>query len=361
MNRRAFLSRVVGLAAGLTAIPLPRSSVRASVWPEAGHRIVDLDLLDSQRERPVPARLYLPLRAAPGQAVPLVVFSHGLGGSRFGYRYLGSHWADQGLASLHPQHVGSDHGLWRGSPLELVRRLQSAASEEEALARMLDLRFALDQLLASETGALIDTSALAVAGHSYGANTAILVSGARLTRAGKDLVELRDHRIRSAILISAPPLTGYGTAERVLGSIRIPTLHVTSLEDTINLPGYRSTVEDRLRIFESMSRSQRTLAVFNTGGHSIFTDRITRSGPEISARIKDATRELGTLFLRQTLLRHQRPLSDGTGVRDAAITDPSGADPLHATEEHQPLNEWLSRHQDLVDRFVAPGIAMAAQ
>ena len=41
-------------------------------------------------------------------AVPLVVFSHGIGGSRLGYTWLGRNFARHGIASLHLQHVGSD-------------------------------------------------------------------------------------------------------------------------------------------------------------------------------------------------------------------------------------------------------------
>lgn len=85
--------------------------------PAQGHRILDLELFDTDRQRPIPIRLYLPHQASPEQPVPLIVFSHGLGGSRIGYSYLARHWANAGMASLHPQHVGSDNSVWRGNPL----------------------------------------------------------------------------------------------------------------------------------------------------------------------------------------------------------------------------------------------------
>ncbi len=340
MKRRAFVTRSLGLATGVACLALAGMANRLSASTIPGHRVVDLELLDADRGRPVPARLYLPGQASAETPVPLVVFSHGLGGSRSGYQYLGSHWADMGIASLHPQHVGSDSDVWRGNPLELVQRLQAAAQAPEVLARALDLRFVLDQLLASDQGRLIDTASIAAAGHSYGANTVMLVSGARVGTAYPETRSLRDPRIRSAILISAPPIQGQGPAEQVLAPITIPTLHITSTDDTIKIPGYRSTVEDRIAIFAAMSGSPRTLAVFNTGGHSIFTDRTTWSGPEISARIKAATRELSTLFLQQTLRR---------------------GPPLPATgrEDHPDIERWRLRHQDLLDRFDMPGVAAA--
>ncbi|MDV7402210.1 hypothetical protein RZS08_62890, partial [Arthrospira platensis SPKY1] len=81
---------------------------------------------------------------------------------------------------MHPQHVGSDNNLWRGNLLKMLPRLQAAARDAEALARAQDVRFALDELLASVYAQVIDTSKIAVAGHSYGANTAMLVSGAKV-------------------------------------------------------------------------------------------------------------------------------------------------------------------------------------
>jgi hypothetical protein len=128
--------------------------------------------------------------------------------------------------------------------------------------------------------------------------------------------------------------------EEVLGAIRIPTLHITSVDDTINLPGFRSTVEDRRAVFHAMRASPRTLAVFNTGGHSIFTDRTTRSGPETSAKIKGATRELCALFLQQSLFQDSRVANQqstlSTDIRES---------------DHQ-IDQWLLRYGDLLDKFV---------
>jgi poly(3-hydroxybutyrate) depolymerase len=101
---------------------------------ELPYQSINLDWTDSARGRSVPARLYLPRAATAEQPVPLIVFSHGLGGSRNGYTYLGTHWASQGFASLHLQHVGSDRSLWSsGSPFALASRLQDAANMTSAL------------------------------------------------------------------------------------------------------------------------------------------------------------------------------------------------------------------------------------
>lgn len=353
MRRRAFVTRALGLTSSTALLMLAganRSSIASSV---RGHRVLDLDLFDHKRQRRVPSRLYLPAQVSSSRPVPLVVFSHGLGGSRAGYSYLASHWSNEGVASLHPQHVGSDNAVWRGNPLELVQRLQFAAQASEARARTQDLRFALDHVLASEYASFLDGSRIAAAGHSYGANTAMLVSGARVMTSDADWEDLRDERVRAAILISAPPLVGQGPMERVLGPVSIPTLHITSVNDTIALPGYRSTFEDRIAIFNAMNGSPRTLAVFNIGGHSIFTDRTTTSGPETSARIKGATRELCTLFLSESL--SQADVAGDTGApHGVALQEPKSLALRDNLQANPALGQWLLRHETLLDRFIQP-------
>ena len=268
--------------------------------PASRYRSLDFDWQDASRQRAVPARLYVPAEPAAAGGLPLLLFSHGLGGSRRGYSYLGAYLASQGLASLHVQHVGSDRGLWTGNIFSLVGRLQDAAKESEALNRVADVRFALDQLLASEQGAAIDLQRIAAAGHSYGANTTMLLAGARVQRQGQ-VLPLLEPRIKSAILISAPPFYGENDLAPILQDIRIPTLHITATQDVIQVPGYYSAAEDRIKVFEAMGGPSKALAVFEGGSHSIFTDRAGTGGLALNPQVKVATRELALAFLRQTL------------------------------------------------------------
>jgi predicted dienelactone hydrolase len=122
----------------------------------------DLDWVDAARQRPVPVRLYRPRTR---HHVPVVVFSHGIGGSRMGYTWLGQTFARHGIASLHLQHVGSDRQLWSGNVFNLVGRLQAAAQEAEAIARAQDMRFALDTLLTGDLAPGVDAERIVAAGH----------------------------------------------------------------------------------------------------------------------------------------------------------------------------------------------------
>ncbi len=290
----------VGLAAGLatTALALPgRARAQVAAAPDAG-AWRDLDWVDGTRQRPVPVRLYLPTRGATGaRPAALVVFSHGIGGSRRGYSYLGRHFAANGVASLHLQHVGSDRSLWGGSVFGLAGRLVDAAQDAEAVARVQDFSYALDTLLASELAPRVDARRIVAAGHSYGANTTLLAAGAQVSREGR-VVALRDERVRAAIVISAPPFYGDGDPQAILAAVTVPSLHVTATEDVIRIPGYYSGAEDRLAVFEATGSARKWLAVFQGGSHSIFTDRRGSGGPLLNGQVKDATKQLSLAFVR---------------------------------------------------------------
>ena len=283
------------------AAPSPDGKSDGLANPYAVH---DFEWRDEARLRDVPARLYLPAAASADHPVPLVVFSHGIGGSRFGYSYLGKFWAGRGYASLHLQHVGSDRSLWTGNPLTLTLRLHDAAQDGEAIARARDHRFALDQLLAeTRLGSSIDPARIVAAGHSYGANTTMLVSGAKVVRNGETLSFL-DPRIKAAILLSAPPFYGEQDNRRILGDVHLPSLHVTATEDVIRVPGYFSAAEDRIAIYDSMGEANgagKTLVVFSGGSHSIFTDRGGTGGIALNPLVKDATCELSLAFIQRVL------------------------------------------------------------
>lgn len=298
-----------GVAAGSAQTALPpavgtAAANAAAALAQDGVTTRDAEWLDGTRQRMVPVRIYLPASVSgPARAkLPLVLFSHGLGGTRMGYSHLGRHFAQNGFIAVHVQHAGSDRAVWQGGPFALLGNLRDAASEVNALARVQDVSFALTTLLADrELGGLIDSGAIAIAGHSYGANTAMLIAGAAVERDGRR-VSFADARIKAAILLSAPPFHGEGNQVAVLRDVRLPTLHITGSDDVIRVPGYGSDVADRIGVFRDMPAlpDKKFLAIFEGGEHSVFTDR-TRT--ERALAIKAATRDLCVAFLRSTLLR----------------------------------------------------------
>jgi dienelactone hydrolase len=291
----------------------------------------DFAWTDTLRQRAVLAKLYAPALQAAAPT-PLVVFSHGIGGSREGYTYIGRYLAANGIAVLHLQHAGSDNSIWFGNPLGMVSRLQAAAKETEAIDRAKDVSFALDQVLSdSQFGPKLDASRIAAAGHSYGANTTLLVSGARVQRDGRTL-DYTDKRIKASVIISAPPFYGEGDSKSILGGIAIPTLHITATGDEIKIPGYYSGAQDRVQVYEAVgsAKATKSLAVFKEGSHSMFTDRLGTGGAELNPKIKIATRELTLAFLQA----HLGPQATGKS----------------AGQSHD-LAHWPDRHKALLARF----------
>lgn len=313
--------QVLQLAAAVAA-----SAVLPLAAEELPFDVHEYDLFDAQRQRPVPVRLYWPREAI--DRVPLVVFSHGIGGSRRGYSYLGKHFASHGIASLHLQHVGSDREVWFGNPFALVGRLQGAAQDSEALNRAKDVRHALDLILAGPWGERIDAQRLIAAGHSYGANTTLLVSGARVPRVGD--LGLRDERLQAAIVISAPPFYGEGDPARILQPVQVPTLHITATGDVIRIPGYYSPYEDRIAVYRAIGGAKKTLAVFDGGSHSMFTDRPGTGGAELNPQVKTATRELALAFAQTQL----------------GLTPPPQ------------IQEWVTRHRPILAKVETTGLAL---
>lgn len=298
------------------ASPAPEAlDVDASLFTDQS-----FDWFDSKRQRQVPAKLYLPTTKGAAGSLPLVVFSHGIGGSRDGYSYLGRYFAAHGYGSLHVQHVGSDRRLWFGNPFTLSARLSDAAQDSEALNRVQDIRYALDRVLAAQEGMLFDRQRIVAAGHSYGANTTMLIAGAQVEKQGQK-VSLRDPRISAAILISAPPFYGMGGPNEILSSVAVPTLHITATEDVIQIPGYVSGLQDRLDIFQAMGRERaapKVLAVFKDGSHSIFTDRSGTGGLSMNPKVKVATRQLALAFLNGIAASNYRAL-DAWSVSNAEL------------------------------------------
>ena len=73
-------------------------------------KTVNLDVRDESRSRTIPIKVYLPESQSPA---PVVLFSHGLGGSRENNPYLGNHWSGRGYVVVFIQHPGSDESVWR--------------------------------------------------------------------------------------------------------------------------------------------------------------------------------------------------------------------------------------------------------
>ena len=246
--------------------------------PDAGSHtvaVVKFDWQDGQRARAVPVKIYHP-SSAKGP-VPVIVFSHGLGGTRDAYEYLGRHWASHGYVSVHLQHPGSDDSAWRGVANPLQAMKTTAADWRQAVQRPKDVTFALDQLarLNAEDPvfkARLDLERVGMAGHSFGGWTTLASSGLGLGPGGG--INLADRRIKAAISMSAP-----GTRlnpDKVYAGIRIPMYHLTGTEDDSIITDTKP--EERRVPYDHINGADQYLLILEGGDHMIFSGRGMRKG-----------------------------------------------------------------------------------
>jgi predicted dienelactone hydrolase len=231
---------------------------------------VDISFHDAARNRDIPLRIYLPTNTTPE---PVVLFSHGLGGSRAGSAFLGEHWAARGYVAVFVQHPGSDDSVWRGKePSEVMPALRKAASLDNFMLRLQDIPAVLDQLAiwnADKTNILsgrMDLKKIGMSGHSFGAMTTEAVSGENLPMIGQ---QSTDARITAAIAFSPSPPRD-GSADDAFGSVKIPWMLMTGTKDTA--PIGDQTAASRLKVYPALHGAPKYQVVLFNAEHSVFTD-----------------------------------------------------------------------------------------
>ena len=245
---------------------------------------------DAARGREVPVKIYYPaaVSASSGQPCPVIIFSHGLGGSRDGYAYLGEHWASYGYVTVHLQHHGSDSEVLR-SPRPLKALRTAAADPQVTVNRPLDVTFAIDRLTVLNTDnrfalhGRLDLQRIGVAGHSYGAYTTMAIAGAHNPIWGVE-PRYRDPRVKAAIAMSTPNTRG-NEKDAAFAGVTIPVFHMTGTEDGSSRAGETNTIvgdtkaPERLRPYQHTTRAPAYLLVFTGGDHMVFSGRLTARRP----------------------------------------------------------------------------------
>jgi predicted dienelactone hydrolase len=254
---------------------------------------------DAKRNREVPVKIYYP-KNGDGKS-PVIIFSHGLGGTREGYEYLGRHWASHGYVSVHLQHIGSDDSAWRGQGAQIMQAMrQAAADPSNAINRPLDVRFAIDQMEKlnkqddSPFKGRLDLENIGMAGHSFGAYTTLAVAGQTfvLPRGGEQ--QFADPRVKAAIAMSAPVPRNKEQRAKAFSSIKIPCLHMTGTEDTS--PINDTTAEERLIPFQHAKLADAYLINFKGGDHMIFSGRGRMRAKPSDARFQELIRQSAIAF-----------------------------------------------------------------
>jgi dienelactone hydrolase len=281
--------RVFVVFFGLLVAPL----LRASYAPHAGECEVgtwEAIWHDAARNRDIPVKIYYPTGPHAPQVSPVIVFSHGLGGSREAYSYLGEAWAAHGYISVHPQHHGSDADILTASkrPLKIAAALKHAAADPANLVnRPQDISFVIDRLtaLAGDPAfplhGRLDLKHLAVAGHSFGAYTVMAVVGQAVGPAANPRYFGPDPRVVAAIAMSSQPAAVDNLAH-AYDKITVPIFHLTGTHDE-SLGGHGASADDggmghtsaagRRVAYDHTTHAPAYLLIFQGGDHMVFSGR----------------------------------------------------------------------------------------
>jgi len=252
-----------------------------SIASEFKPEILNINVHDKSRQRDIPIRFYLPSDKSPA---PIILFSHGLGGSRKTSSYLGKHWSARGYLVVFLQHPGSDEAIWKGkSAAGKKAGMQGGASGKNFMLRVKDVRAVLDQLdrwnktAEHPLAGRVNLEKVGMSGHSFGAVTTEAVSGQSFAGRGSLLT---DSRIDAAIVMS-PSVPNRGSPESAFGTVSLPWLLMTGTQDVANLLGGRSkddkspldVMKSRLAVFPALPPGDKYELVLHEAGHEAFTDR----------------------------------------------------------------------------------------
>lgn len=200
----------VWLLAFVTVVGIGPAAFAAPPAPSDGPLRVevadDLSLRDAARDKDLAYKVSYPEGDGP---YPLIVFSHGFGGSKDAFSTIARHWAGHGYVVIQPTHADGlgrrdgDRTAAGGRPGRLgAGGLLAGLSDPDRIAdRVADLMLILDSLTDIEktTPALegrIDAKRIGVGGHSFGAYTAMLIGGVTVDLGGEQGRSFRDPRVR---------------------------------------------------------------------------------------------------------------------------------------------------------------------
>lgn len=203
------------------------------------------------KDLPVRVRAPEPSAEAPGP-FPLIVFSHGMGGSSGGFGSLSEHLASHGYVVIHPTHADSvslgTRAEQRRRAVELLRDPRGATQKVDLIGRVADVTFVLNALdeveAALERPGLIDRERVGMAGHSAGAMTTQVLGGMRFVRRGRAIgAGLAEPRLDAFAVISGQGTTRGMLTEDSWKGVDRPWLVIAGSEDSS--PASDETPESR--------------------------------------------------------------------------------------------------------------------
>lgn len=276
----ATAERLAAASAPLQGGPASRPSPAQEYDPLAPITALEIgriSLTALRGEREVPILVFLPKRGDAAKLLdplPIVLFSHGLGGSNTGSTFYGQHLASRGYAVAFLQHAGSDEQVWKDLPAgKRLSALEQAATRENLVLRTQDVTTAIDALTTwNQTKGhplegRVDPERIGMSGHSFGAVTTQMVSGQRSEIFQAKLIE---PRIDAAIAFSPSP-PRLGTPKKVFDKVFLPLMLMTGTKDDSSIGN--TDAKARQLVYPALpTTNDRYELVLDGARHSIFTD-----------------------------------------------------------------------------------------
>ena len=260
----------------LACSALPGVDARAQT---AGASVVDEVWIDTARQREVPVKVRWPDAAATiAGPLSVVLFSHGLGGTREGGAVWGEAWAAAGFVVVHLQHAGSDLAAVRAVTNSFAdqRALRSAAGPMQLLARLRDVSFALDEIgrrhaANQERWRSVRPVQLGLCGHSFGAHTTLGMAGQRYP----GFEGIKEPRLASFIAFS-PSLPAVGDGRQAFERMTRPMLCITGTRDS-DVVGVGATPERRRAVFDALPSGNKAQLILLDADHMTFAGQTGRA------------------------------------------------------------------------------------
>jgi predicted dienelactone hydrolase len=294
------------------SVPAPQPAIPPAALPstdtngyelEAGPYIVseveDLVLHDANRDKDVHVRIFYPNDSGK---YPVIVFSHGAGGSQTCCDGLTRHWASYGYVTIQPTH--DDSAVQRRNKGEENIPFQQVirdALKKPALweSRPLDISYVLDALHLLENrvpglAGKIDEDRIGVGGHSMGSYTTEAIAGALVDLPGHPGKSFADARVKAVLCLSPQGPGQFGLNEHSFDQIAVPYMGMTGSLDSLGpvaSPAWHKIPFDR-----SQPGDKYHLFIEGANHASFVTPRTLRSHAEQGGAIFDYTNSAALAF-----------------------------------------------------------------
>lgn len=255
--------------------------------------VIDLlTLHDGARGKDLELQIIYPRAGGP---YPVIIFSHGAGGSRSTARPLVTFWASAGYVVICPTHAESVQLYLREHPGTRISAINNSGQQlkyrllrdiathpEDWENRAADISFILDSLgqIAEQTPqlhGLLDQTRIGVAGHSYGAYTTMLIGGAKVTPPGAISTEtFADDRAQALLVLSGQGVGRLGLTESSWEAIHTPMMVMSGSADSA---AGGMDIVSRRDPFDYAPAGDKYLVWIEGAMHSSFTGKLASSAP----------------------------------------------------------------------------------